>query len=305
MTVKRKSPGKTRSWPVVTAAALSLPQQITVTQGLQAIVANCLAQIRGNEAGVAHGNNAEGIHQMRVGLRRLNSALGLFRERLRCPQKVLAELAWIRRELGMVREWQVLADETLAGIPRADIETDGVMSLRQAISARVYQNSLLVQEAVMSARYRECLLNLEHWVAGLDKDASDTALSGFAQQVLPQLRERLRKRGSKLVKGNPKQRHRARMAAKKVRYATEFFRAWYSPAEVRAYLNALAILQDALGWLNDAAVAEDLLSRLAREQPELAHSVGFVQGYLTAHSRRRIRRLGKLWERFQQLPVPT
>ncbi|MEA5098856.1 MAG: CHAD domain-containing protein, partial [Burkholderiaceae bacterium] len=278
--------GKTRSWPVVTAAALSLPQQITVTHGLQAIVANCLAHIRGNEAGVAHGNNAEGIHQMRVGLRRLNSALGLFRERLRCPQKVLA-------------------DETLAGIPRADIETDGVMSLRQAISARVYQNSLLVQEAVMSARYRECLLNLEHWVAGLDKDASDTALSGFAQQVLPQLRERLRKRGSKLVKGNPKQRHRARMAAKKVRYATEFFRAWYSPAEVRAYLNALAILQDALGWLNDAAVAEDLLSRLAREQPELAHSVGFVQGYLTAHSRRRIRRLGKLWERFQQLPVPT
>ncbi len=306
MAVKRK-PGKLKSWPVVMAQALILPEDITVRQGLQIIVANCLAQIRGNQAGVIHGNNPESVHQMRVGLRRLNSALGLFRKPAACPPELLAELAWIRRELGAVRDWDVLAGETLIRIPSPKPDADGLLPLRQAAAAMARKNRLQARRAVMSSRYRQCLLNLEKWVVGLDEDASDALaapLSAFSREVLAERQDTLHRRGKKLSKANPERRHRARIAAKKMRYATDFFRSWHPSKEANAYLKTLAALQDALGWLNDVAVAQELLAQLASEQTGLSYSAGFAQGYLEAASRRKIRRLGRLWERVQRLPVP-
>ena len=306
MAVKRK-PGKPKSWPVVMAEALILPEHLTVVQGLQLIVANCLAQIRGNQAGVIHGNNPESVHQMRVGLRRLNSALGLFRKPAACPPELLAELAWIRRELGAVRDWDVLVEETLVEIPSAELGPDGLLPLRQAAAAMARKNRLRARKAVMSSRYRQCLLNLEKWIADLDQDGSDALaapLSAFSREVLAERQDTLHRRGEKLIKANPERRHRARIAAKKMRYATDFFRSWHPSREVSTYLKALAALQDALGWLNDVAVAQELLAQLSGEQPELSYSAGFVQGYLAAASRRKIRQLGRLWERVQRLPVP-
>ena len=46
----------------------------------------------------------EYVHQMRVGLRRLNAALGLFRDVTPCPQALRDELRWIRLELGVARD---------------------------------------------------------------------------------------------------------------------------------------------------------------------------------------------------------
>jgi CHAD domain-containing protein len=114
---------------------------------------------------------------------------------------------------------------------------------------------------------------------------------------------KLKKRGKRLREGAPQARHRVRIAAKKVRYATEFFQSLYPAKWVRPFVEALTTLQDALGWLNDAAVAEGLLRHLARSNPDVAHSAGFVRGYLAVRTKRDVRKLGKLWQQFTPMKL--
>ena len=54
--------------------------------------------------------------------------------------------------------------------------------------------------------------------------------------------------------GTPEERHRVRIAAKKARYAMEFFQGLYPGGRAKRSVQRLSALQDALGWLNDAAV---------------------------------------------------
>ena len=53
-----------------------------------------------------------------------------------------------------------------------------------------------------------------------------------------------------------------RIALKKLRYAAEFFEASIGKKRTKPYLAALKELQDALGHLNDVAVAERLIGGL-------------------------------------------
>src|SRR5207244_2816775 len=73
----------------------------------------------------------------------------------------------------------------------------------------------------------------------------------------------LRKRSKRLRQLAPADRHRARIAAKKLRYAAEFFAPLYREARAARYIDALARLQGALGKLNDLATADRLLDDLA------------------------------------------
>ena len=62
------------------------------------------------------------------------------------------------------------------------------------------------------------------------------------------------------------ERHRLRIALKKLRYATEFFEALYPKKHTKPYLAALKDLQDGLGHLNDVAVAQRLIDSLVVER---------------------------------------
>ena len=59
---------------------------MTVEQGFRAIVTHCLAHMQDSESGVTGRTDPESVHQMRVGMRRLRSALGLFAEWMPFPR---------------------------------------------------------------------------------------------------------------------------------------------------------------------------------------------------------------------------
>ncbi len=61
----------------VKARALALPQDVDCETALRQVVANCLQQVLGNASDLAHedGTDPEHLHQLRVGLRRLRTAL--------------------------------------------------------------------------------------------------------------------------------------------------------------------------------------------------------------------------------------
>jgi CHAD domain-containing protein len=115
---------------------------------------------------------------------------------------------------------------------------------------------------------------------------------------------RLRKRAGALPNATPAARHRVRIAAKKARYGTEFFGSLFKPRSVRPYVKALAGLQDELGYLNDAAVADRLLGEMAAAQPQLAASIGFAKGFLAARVKNEDRKLLKLWRKFEPIARP-
>jgi inorganic triphosphatase YgiF len=83
--------GRRPAW--VRAEALDLKAEMPVSDALAAVLGTCLRHWCANEAAAVDGSDPEGVHQMRVGLRRFRSALALFDDLLPADQ---AE--WLKHE---------------------------------------------------------------------------------------------------------------------------------------------------------------------------------------------------------------
>ena len=305
--------GFPRTPPAVKASPVKLGKRMSIERACQAIVRNCIDQIQANEAGVAKYHDIECLHQMRVGLRRLRSAQGMFRPLIGVPDAIVADMDWLVAQLGPARDWDVLAASTLPAIGEASAQPARLVALCLAAQDRTHELHRVAAEAVSSDRYRQLILALTGWIERRGWQDSQTPrerariekkVSGFARALLERDQERLLRRGRKLRAATPETRHRVRIAAKKTRYAAEFFGSLYSRSRVKPYVKALAALQDQLGWMNDAAVAQRLLDDLSHSRAQLDESIGFARGYLVARGREAERRLDKAWKHFAPLRVP-
>lgn len=297
----------------VKARPVVLSRDMCVDEGFRVIAGNCLAQMQDNEPGVMQGLDPEWIHQMRVGMRRLRSALRLFAPWIPFPPALQQELAWLGGELGAARDADVLADSTLPKVIEACPQEADWLPLRQLASTIAGKKRRQAAEAVASVRYSRLMLGLVGWLQALRwHDSLDEAALGAlaeplekrATQILGRRHEKLIKIGKRLAHGTPEERHQVRIAAKKARYATEFFRSLLPAGRVKRYVRRLAALQDAFGSLNDAAVADRLLHEIEVGHPELAGSACFTRGYLCAATRQDLPGLAKLWEQFRSMEPP-
>ena len=101
----------------VKGKAIDLPLDFITRDGFKTIGTACLGQIIGNEPAVLR-DDPEGVHQMRVGLRRLRAGMSLFSVLLRDPQTaaIKTELKWLAAELGPARELEVLVNRVITPI---------------------------------------------------------------------------------------------------------------------------------------------------------------------------------------------
>jgi inorganic triphosphatase YgiF len=297
----------------VRAAPLTLSDEASTEAVFQSIVQNCLAQISANEHGVVNSDNPETVHQMRVGLRRLRSALDIFQSLIACPPELQEEIKWIAGELGPARDWEVLAHSTLReavdGAP-SDVGADEILAAANEAAAEARQRAA---QAVDSVRYTRLILALNHWAGSGDwrhghGDAQHTELAGpaakFALDTLHQRHRKLLKRGRRMARLDVHRRHRARIAAKKLRYATEFFESLFPAKKLQRFRRQLSRLQDDLGWRNDMAVADDLLRSLTVKDPQLASGTGYARGYLAGRVDADKEQLQSLWRRFKGTRLP-
>lgn len=297
----------------VKATQFELSKHMTIEQAFQTIANNCLVQIQANEIGVVKERDVESVHQLRVGLRRLRCALELFRSRLQAPEDILQELDWLTMQLGAARDWDVLAGSTLPGVAEAVPDETGIAKLNLAAQVRAREAHDIAATAVGSARYKRLILDLACWVQGYawrdamtpqDQKRLTAPLMKFARKMLEHQQRRLLKRGSKLPGASPQARHKVRIAAKKIRYATEFFQSLYPSKQVHAFVAALSALQDVLGWLNDAIVACRLLKQLQNGQIDLKASASFVRGYLASRIKSDDKTIRALWKKFVLIELP-
>ena len=291
-----------------------LDPEISLDDAMAEIFASCAEQIQGNQEAARAGLEPEGVHQMRVGARRLRSALALFRgvlpgERV---QSLRSELRWLGGELGEARDLDVFLDETLEPLLRHLPNDPALKRLRDAAREMRVEAYGRARQAIESRRYARFLLELGAWLAGRrwrQQSVSPESARLFAparELAGPLLTRRLRsvrKLGSDLPRRTLDEKHALRIQVKKLRYAGEFFRSLYPRAGADRMLRRLARLQDVLGHLNDQgmadAILEDIVERLGPEvSADHLRGVGVVSGWTARNAQERLERLEGRWQRF-------
>ncbi len=263
------------------AEDVRLPESGDAAAAIAAIVRNCLRQVEANADGLLADEDPEWIHQMRVGVRRLRSCLALVRRHV--PPAVLGhldgDLRWLAGALGPARDLDVFTAQTLPAMRAATRhEATGASAFEHALApledharARLAAARRDARDAVASQRFSRLLLAGGAFAAtprlGAPAGSAEAAAlaapaSAFATGVLARRHRKLAKRVARLAQMTPGERHRTRILAKRLRYATEFFAPLFPGRRARTYRKALAGLQAVLGELNDAAVAAVLAAEL-------------------------------------------
>ena len=211
----------------------------------------------------------EGVHQARVATRRLRSDLRTFRPLVdeAWSSALRDELGWLADLLGDVRDGDVLLERLrhrVAELPDADERDSATAVLATLELERNAAHSTLL-EALRSGRYLRLLDDL---VAAANAPSLRESASGPASDFVPELVRRpwhkLEKRAGKLGDSpSDEELHAVRIRTKRVRYAAEAAEPIVGkPA--RAFAKAAERLQDVLGELNDAVVAEHWLAKWGR-----------------------------------------
>ena len=306
-----------RGYRLVTAAALvpvkakilDLAENVSASEAFVRILQDELAHLQANEEGTLQSDNPEFVHQMRVALRRMRSALSLFSDLVGGEDNELIrhELQWLAKELDAVRNWDVFVTQTLPTILDEFSGEQGLERLKTKSEDVRQQCRLRAREAVTSSHYQKLLLQVgawlyaQPWVERLSHQGNVTAdepIAKFSARVLQQFHKQLQKRGEHLAILSPEERHQVRIAAKKLRYAAEFFSSLYSQKRVRRYMAALANVQEVLGTLNDATTTEQLLRELARpeEGTPVHEATTLVLGWGRGANHVRREQLAQVWK---------
>ncbi len=266
----------------VRAKIPELTRQDTEAAGVVRIVTSAVMQILGNIAAAENGSDPEGVHQLRVGLRRLRSAFTLFRRDLSEEGRACAVV--IReslKSLGDARDLDVFLDETLPPVLAASGSDEGLRALEQcALEARKEAYGQ-VRRLVRSPRFNITLLRvLAAAEAGeLVVRHRSSPMHEVAAGLLQKRHRKVLKKGRKFDDLEEPARHEVRIAVKKLRYACDFFRTLFPGDRTRSYVKRLSRLQDDLGHLNDLAVAEDLVDRLAEGDERARLGAAHVKGW--------------------------
>jgi triphosphatase len=255
----------------VHGAAVDLDPQLSGDDALRRIGSACLDQILANEAAVLAGV-AEGVHQMRVAVRRLRAILAGFGRLLPADQRRSAsqELRWLGDVLGPARNLDVFESALLDPALRALGEPDGSAALNEAAERRrklAYANAA---KAIRSTRYTALMLRQLRWFDGCGwREGAASAdlrqpIASLAAGILDRRRRAAKRRSKGFAKQSPQQRHSLRIALKKLRYATEMLAGLWAADDVGRFIKRLKLLQDDLGDANDLLVGHAIVAELTK-----------------------------------------
>jgi len=257
---------------IVNANPPKLHRKMKASEALTLIIQECLTQLQGNQEMVLYGKDIEGVHQMRVALRRLRSALTVFgctTNKQNCV-KLITELKWITGVLGTARDLDVFTSQTLPLVIKQLQNESSLALLAKHARQHRLQAYVDTREALNSQRYQRLLLTLEDWLVNQrwqNVKLVKRRAEAVAQSILVKHYKKLNKCGKNLSQDDAEQRHATRIAAKKLRYAAEFFADFYPAKLSKSFIKSLAALQDQLGVMNDINVTNALIIKLIGARP--------------------------------------
>jgi CHAD domain-containing protein len=292
-----------------------LARNISAEDAFRLTLLQCKWQIASNVAAVVMGRDAEGIHQMRIGFRRLRVAFTAFGGDFRNPQmeRLKDRAEKLSAKLGPARDLDVFIGELLEPAVHANGKLEGFEALRQrANDARRIAWDFAVAH-VTSAGFEKFLDELSHAVDHIGDEATDRDASAhrrmaleipaveIANRVLDHRFDQAKKRAKHLKAMSANKRHKLRIALKKLRYTADFFAPLYDDGAPKDFLKSLSKMQDVLGALNDVAVAKGTLEKLAHgEDDALSFAAGMIYGWHLDRASHVWTGAKKRWKRFEQ-----
>jgi CHAD domain-containing protein len=249
----------------------------------------------------------EGVHQARVATRRLRSDLRTFRPLVdpEWAESLRDELGWLAGILGVVRDGDVLLGRMRRRTAR--LPETGSRGAAHVLAALEVARDEAYAELVGTLRGGRYLALLDRLVEAANSPALLLEADLPAAAVLPGLVRRPWRALAKRVKvlGDPpmdKELHAVRISTKRVRHAAEAV-APLLGRKARAFAGAAAALQQVLGDLNDAVVAEQWLRSWAGRSRSTQGV--FVAGELAGLERAAAQALRARWRKaWKELSSP-
>ncbi|MBR1091299.1 CHAD domain-containing protein [Bradyrhizobium manausense] len=295
---------------------LRLDPSISLDEAFSEILRSCLLHLLQSLPAAEDGRDPEGMHQLRVALRRLRSALDLMRSVVPLNKLDLmrAEAKWLAGSLSGARDWDVFRQETLRtvadGCPSV-AGFDALGGLADERRASCYDKARL---ALADRRCSYFVIGLGAWIEarGWRSEVSPEGLAqlatpaiNFARNILSAQHAKVLKRGRKFKSLPTEERHRVRLAAKKLRYVADFLLPLCGQRKsARRFSRKLADLQQELGIYNDMAVTTSLLADVGAGSIDSGMAAAAIAGW-QAHAMVGVEaRLLEAWSGFTGAKVP-
>ena len=307
------------------AEAPHLTLEQTNEQAFQQILQSCTDQVLHNVRVVLEGEDPEGPHQLRIGLRRLRCALRAYkslgdRGTFRHLNREARDLA---RAIGELRDIDVAINVFVSPYAGRDSFGLGMKALMEALASHRDQIHDKVRDHLASGRVRTFELDLSAFLEGdllrlssdgQDAIAAEEPVGGHASLVLQTSWRKVSELGNRLDQLTVAERHQMRKALKNFRYVAEFYAPLYNRKAVRRYLGHVKQLQTVFGYLNDVAMMKNLREVLNGRKfadAELNWTIGHIQGANEARAEIAWETAQSLWhklnraERFWRAVIPS
>jgi triphosphatase len=295
---------------------LRLDPTIALDDAFAAILRSCLLHLLESMPAAEDGRNPDGIHQLRVSLRRLRSALDLMRSvgSLSRLDSLRADARWFAQNLSAAREWDIFETETLPTIAKGCPTIAGFEALGDVAASRRAAAYNRVRLLLVERRCAAFVISLGGWIEsrGWRSDVAPENLgqlaeptTNFAHRMLSEQHARVLKRGKHFKSQTTEERHRLRLAVKKLRYVVEFLLPLYGLGKpAKRYSHKLAALQEELGAFNDMATTTALLAGLGAEPLEGATARAAIAGWQAHAMVGSEQRLRDAWSVFVKTKTP-
>jgi triphosphatase len=258
----------------------------------------------------AEGNSPTPVHQMRVAVRRLRSALSIFRRAVdgAAFEAIKPGLKQLAAVLGGARDWDVFLAGTgrLVGDALADDRRIAAMleaGERRRVAAYTELGRFLASPAFRALEVGLVqLAALRPWHDQVNEEQSaqlGEEAGSYATHLLKKRLEHMLAPGSHISDLPAEELHTIRKEGKRLRYAAEFFVPLYAKRSARRFIERLSVLQEALGHLNDTASAAALMAALGNGA-DRQFAAGAVQGFVAARQGDTRRDIGHAWSKFRR-----
>lgn len=270
-----------------------------------------LASLLANQPAAAGG--MEGVHGMRVAIRRMRALLALFRPHLApdVEEHFTDMLRRLGRVLGEARDLDVFCVQTLPELVRTGLDPSLARALQRAAEGERAAAHARVRAEFGGTALTRMVIGLAAWAEDptalsgrADGGAMARPLSDLAGALEKRLHRQVRRRGRRIRRRSEEELHDLRKALKKLRYALEFLEPLHRHKRLKAYLRHCKDLQESLGALNDAAVAVALAERLALGSEGLGPAVTELRDGAAWRSDAALDGLPAAWRSFKQQPLP-
>jgi len=221
------------------------------------------------------GLDPEGVHKMRVAIRRFRTILRAYRDALGKPvvKPVNKELRWLFKQLGEARDADVgemAIQEFIASLP--EDAARAAAPYETHVRQRTFDAYTNLTEVFVSGQYRELMNMLEEFVVAgphesMQERVGDLTIAEAADRDIRRSARKMIRRGDRIIAESLVEKlHKLRIEAKHLRYLLDFYD-MAQPVRWKESINELEKLQDLLGWHQDAIISQERLETYHESLP--------------------------------------